>query len=149
MVLIGPVSMSVPDWLSKEYLMGGVGVAGGLIFSDYMAASLISRTGWSAEAALAGSAAAKVGLGGILLFAATKVTDRVARPILGLASVGCFASVIIDGIRYVWPQVGTPSARLQAATRGFRPVAAAAPTRMAPQIAVRAETPSGIALGGF
>ena len=153
MVMLGPVSVSMPSFLSKEQLTGAVGTAGGLIFSDYIAASLISRTGLTGGTALAGSAAAKIGAGGLLWYGATKTRGSMAT-FAGLASVGCFASVIIDVIRYVYPQIGGASARLGAAMmRGAPRVAVAHGVMLraaaAPMIQPRAETPSAYALGGF
>jgi len=152
MVGFGPVSVSIPSWMSKEQLIGATGCAGGLIFSDYLAASLISRLGWTGGTALVAAAAGKVGLGALTWYGASKMTGALAKPLLGLASVGCFASVLIDVARYIWPMVSTPSARLGAAYRAgaVRAAAAAPAARLAPAgIRVRAETPEAYALGGF
>jgi len=153
MVVIGPVSVSMPSYLSKEQLTGALGCAGGIVFSDFLAASLISRLGWTGGTALAAASAAKIGLGTLTWYGATKMTGALAKPLMGLASVGCFASVIIDVTRYVWPMIGGASARLQAATRrvAARPVAAAPAVRVGPPVGVRirAETPEAYSLGGF
>lgn len=154
--------MTMPSWLSRDYITGGIGVAGGLIFSDYAAASLISRTGLTGGAAIAGSALTKGILGAILFYAAAKVgaAGGLIRPLLGLASIGCFSSIIIDGIRYVFPATESAAARLRAA---FGRRVAAAPVagvrlaglaRQPPAgvpagVRLRAGTPSGAALGGF
>lgn len=153
MVMLGPVSVSMPSFISKEQLTGAFGCAGGLIFSDYIAASLVSRLGWTGATALAASAGAKIGVGALLWYGATKAGGALAKPLLGLAAVGCFASIIIDGVRYVYPLIGGSSARLSAAMRGSRPAVAVGAVTLravaAPQIQPRAETPSAYALGGF
>lgn len=149
--MVSPVTVTMPSWLSKEQGIGAVGCAGGLIFSDYLSASLVTRLGWTGGAALAGSAAAKGILGAITFIGAGKTSGGAATA-LGLASVGCFASIAIDAIRYVWPAAETPAARLRSALRGRRVAAPAIGARVAAPIAavsLRAETPSGEALGGF
>lgn len=150
MVMVSPVTVTMPSWLSKEQGIGALGCAGGLIFSDYLSASIVSRMGFTGVKALAGSAFAKGALGAVAFYAAGK-THGGAATALGLASVGAFASIAIDVIRYAWPAAETPAARLRSALRGRR-VAAPVGTRVAAPIAavsLRAETPSGEALGGF
>ncbi len=158
MVMGMPVTVTMPSWLSKEQGIGAVGCAGGLIFSDYLSASVVTRMGWTGSAAFIGCAAAKTALGAVTFIAAGKTTGGAATA-LGLASVGAFASIAIDVIRYVWPAASqTPGARLRAAYLGRgRRVAAPVGARVATRVAVaptaairlRAETPSGEALGGF
>jgi hypothetical protein len=150
-----PVSVNVPRFLSKEQLLGAAGTAGGLVFSDYLAASIISRIGWTGGMALAAASAGKIGLGVLMYYGASKMAGG-AQTLLGLASVGCVASVLIDVVRYVWPMISTPSARLGASFRGVgRPAVSTAGTAGviragAPAgIRVRAETPSAYSLGGF
>jgi len=153
MALIGPISVSMPSFLSKEQLTGAFGMAGGLIFSDYIAASLISRIGWTGTTALAAASAAKVAVGAALWYGATKAGGALAKPVLALASIGCVTSVLVDVVRYFWPAATASSARLSAAMRGVRPAVAAGAVTMraagVPQIQVRAETPEAYALGGF
>jgi len=152
-----PVSVNVPRFLSKEQLLGAAGTAGGLVFSDYLAASIISRIGWTGGMALAAASAGKIGLGVAMYYGASKMTGG-AQTMLGLASVGCVASVLIDVVRYVWPMISTPSARLGASFRGVGRFAApagmvstAGVIRAGPPagIRVRAETPAAYSLGGF
>lgn len=150
MVMVSPVTVTMPSWLSKEQGIGALGCAGGLIFSDYLSASLVSRMGFTGVKALAGSAFAKGALGAVAFYAAGK-THGGAATALGLASVGAFASIAIDVIRYAWPAAETPAARLRAAMGGRARLAAPAPAvRVTPTaVSLRAETPSGEALGGF
>ena len=148
MALIGPVSVSMPSWLSKEMLVGAAGCAGGIIFGDFIASYVLSRTGWTGTAALAASSATKVGLGGLTWYGATKVTGM-AKPLLGLASIGLFASAISDVVVRYWPAAKSASARLGAAVLGARATAAApagVTLRVAPGVAPGI-APSDIALG--
>jgi hypothetical protein len=151
-----PVSVNVPRFLSKEQLLGATGTAGGLIFSDYLAASIISRLGWTGGMALAAAAAGKIALGIAMYWGASKMSGG-PQTILGLASVGCVASVLIDVVRYVWPMFSSVSARLGAAFRGVgRPAVTAGVGGVVVRaggvpagIRVRAETPAAYSLGGF
>jgi hypothetical protein len=151
-----PVSVNVPRFLSKEQLFGAAGTAGGLVFSDYLAASIVSRIGWTGGAALAAAATGKILLGVIIYFGASKIGAGMAQTLLGLASVGCVASVLIDVVRYVWPMLSTPSARLGASFRRASVVRAGTPVSagvvragVPVGVRVRAETPSAYSLGGF
>ena len=95
--------------------------------------------------ALGVSAISKAFLGMGLFMAAGRMTGGAATAV-GLAAVGATAGIIIDVIRYVWPTVATPAARLRAAYQGVPAVRIAPPAVTA---RLRAETPSGEALGGF
>lgn len=149
-----PVSVNVPRFLSKEQIIGAAGTAGGFVFSDYLAASLISRLGWTGTTALVGAMAGKIGLGVAFYYVASKLAGM-GQTLLGLASIGCVGSVLIDVVRYIWPMISTPSARLGAAFRGVgRPAVSAGMAGVVRAgvpagIRVRAETPSAYSLGGF
>jgi len=148
-----PVSVSMPRWASKEQLLGGAEVAGGLIFGDYVAATIVSATGQTGAPALAVGMGTKLALGFSLFYAASKTGGSLA-PVLGMVAVGTTASVVIDAIRYAWPRISTPSASLGAAYKGMRlaaPAVTLAPAPLGPPagIRLRAETPEAYALGGF
>ncbi|MBA7593101.1 hypothetical protein ES703_00018 [subsurface metagenome] len=158
MVMGMPVTVTMPSWLSKEQGIAAAGCAGGFVFSDYLSASVITRMGWTGTTAFVGCVGAKTALGAVTFLAAGKTSGGLATA-LGLASVGAFASIAIDVVRYVWPAAAqTPGARLRAAylARGRRVAAPAIGARVATRVAapiaavrLRAETPSGEALGGF
>ena len=140
-----PVSVTMPKWLSTEQLVGATGCAGGIFFGDYMAATIVSAAGQSGMAALGVAALSKAVLGMGLFYAAGRTRGGTATA-LGLGAVGATASIIIDVVRYVWPTAETPAARLRASYRGIPAVRVAPPAVVA---RLRAETPSGEALGGF
>lgn len=138
--------MTAPTWLSKEQGVAALGAASGILFSDYMASMLVGRFALTGGTALATAALAKGALGVAGFWAAGKTTG-LTRTGLWLASVGSFASIGLDVIKtYIWPAGEAAAARLRASymPRVYRP-----PVVAAPPLRLRAETPSGEALGGF
>lgn len=124
---------------------------GGMLFSDLMASMVVGRYALMGGTAFAVSAFIKglIGVGGF--YVAGKL-DGLGRTFAWLASAASFGAIGIDLIRtYVWTGADVASARLKASFLGTRPriIAVAPPVAVAPPIRVRAETPSGQALGGF
>lgn len=145
MRLGGPISVSVPNWISTEQLTAAGGVMGGMLFSDLMASMVVGRYALTGGTALAVSSFVKglIGVGG---FVVARNLSGLGKTFAWLASAASFGSIGIDLIRtYVWTGADVAAARLKASFMGMRPGIIA----IAPPVRVRAETPSGQALGGF
>lgn len=141
-----PVTIGrIPSFISTEQLTAAGGVMSGMLFSDLMAALVVGRYALTGGTALAVSAFIK-GLLGVGGFVVAGQLDGLAKTFAWLVSVASFGSIGIDLIRtYVWTGADVAAARLKASFMGMRPGVIA----IAPPVRVRAETPSGQALGGF
>lgn len=132
-----PPVLRPPRFISHQQLLAGGGVAGGVLFGDFMASLITTASGLTGIASTAVSILSKA-IFGIGFFRIALSLRGGARTFGWFASVGCMASIVTSVIRHVWPGAGAAAGvRAGARLRG----------RAAPSLGVTI-TPGAPAEGG-
>lgn len=138
---LGPVTVTTPRFFSGDLALGAVAGTGGMLFTDYITSSMIVRTGWTGTNAIAAGALAKLGLGGLMYYGATK-TEGLPEKALYVGFFGSLASIGLDLYHWYRP-APTESATVRAARLRRAP-----PARLAPASRAVAPAKAGVSLGG-
>jgi len=101
---------AVKDYFSKDTVISGVGVMGGMLVGEYAGDWVADYLGWTGMARVGALGIGKLGLGVLLTYFGRNLTGSTRMLVNGFA-VGTMASFLVDIYTYLQGSIGSPKAR--------------------------------------
>ena len=111
--LIGGASemgAAVKDYFSKDTVISGAGVMGGMLAGEYAGDWVADYLGWTGAARVGALGIGKLGLGVLLTYFGRNLTGATRMLVNGFA-VGTMASFLVDIYTYLQGSIGSPKAK--------------------------------------